>query len=142
MKTSRHFLTISIPVLAFVYPLPSLAQLEEVIVTATKIETSIQDTPIAVTAFTQDQLDSQLINDTMNLQFSVPNMTMTKTNFTASDIRIRGIGSGAIGSGGGNAGRGGSGSCPVACSTRLARGSNQWLRGMLLSRDGPTLTRV
>ena len=73
------------------------AQLEEVIVTATKIETSIQDTPIAVSAFTQDQLDSQLINDTMNLQFSVPNMTMTKQNFTANDIRIRGIGSGAIG---------------------------------------------
>ncbi len=100
MKTSRHFLAIPIPVLALVYPLSSSAQLEEVIVTATKIETSIQDTPIAVTAFTQDQLDSQLINDTMNLQFSVPNMTMTKTNFTASDIRIRGIGSGAIGSAG------------------------------------------
>ena len=30
----------------------------------------------------------------------------------------------------------------MACSTRLARGSNQWLRGMLLSRDGLTLTRV
>jgi hypothetical protein len=50
----------------------SQAQLEEVIVTATKVESSIQDTPIAVSAFTQDQLDSQLINDTMNLQFSVP----------------------------------------------------------------------
>ena len=73
------------------------AQLEEVIVTASKIESSIQDTPIAVSAFTQGQLDSQLINDTMNLQFAVPNMTMTKQNFTANDIRIRGIGSGAIG---------------------------------------------
>jgi outer membrane receptor protein involved in Fe transport len=31
------------------------AQLEEVIVTATKIETSIQDTPIAVSAFTQER---------------------------------------------------------------------------------------
>jgi outer membrane receptor protein involved in Fe transport len=71
--------------------------LEEVIVTASKVESSIQDTPIAVSAFTQDQLDSQLINDTMNLQFSVPNMTMSKQNFTANDIRIRGIGSGAIG---------------------------------------------
>ena len=76
------------------------AQLEEVIVTATKIESSIQDTPIAVSAFTQDQLDSQLINDTMNLQFTVPNMTMTKQNFTGNDIRIRGIGAGAIGSAG------------------------------------------
>ena len=71
--------------------------LEEVIVTAAKVEASIQDTPIAVSAFSQDQLDSQLINDTMNLQFNVPNMTMTKQNFTANDIRIRGIGSGAIG---------------------------------------------
>lgn len=71
--------------------------LEEVVVTASKVESSIQDTPIAVSAFTQGQLDSQLINDTMNLQFSVPNLTMTRQNFTASDIRIRGIGSGAIG---------------------------------------------
>lgn len=75
-------------------------QLEEVIVTATKTETSIQDTPIAVSAFSQDQLDSALINDTMNLQFNVPNMLMTKGNFTGSDIRIRGIGAGAIGSAG------------------------------------------
>ena len=71
--------------------------MEEIIITATKVETSIQDTPIAVSAFSQDQLDSQLINDTMNLQFNVPNMTMSKQNFTANDIRIRGIGIGAIG---------------------------------------------
>ena len=71
--------------------------LEEIIITATKVESSIQDTPIAVSAFSQDQLDSQLINDTMNLQFNVPNMTMSKQNFTANDIRIRGIGAGAIG---------------------------------------------
>lgn len=73
------------------------AQLEEIIVTASKIESSIQDTPIAVSAFSQEQLDSQLINDTMNLQFSVPNMTMTRQNFTGADVRIRGIGTGAIG---------------------------------------------
>ena len=34
----------------------------------------------------------------MNLQFNVPNMTMSKQNFTSNDIRIRGIGIGAIGS--------------------------------------------
>jgi len=92
---SRLIAAISTALIPF--SLTAQAQLEEVIVTATKIETSIQDTPIAVSAFTQDQLDSQLINDTMNLQFSVPNMTMTKQNFTANDIRIRGIGAGAIG---------------------------------------------
>lgn len=77
-------------------------QLEEIIVTATKTETSLQDTPIAVSAFSQDQLDSALINDTMNLQFNVPNMMMGKGNFTSSDIRIRGIGAGAVGSAGDN----------------------------------------
>lgn len=77
-------------------------QLEEIIVTATKTETSLQDTPIAVSAFSQDQLDSALINDTMNLQFNVPNMLMGKGNFTSSEVRIRGIGAGAVGSAGDN----------------------------------------
>ena len=72
-------------------------QLEEVVVTAAKVEASIQDTPIAVSAFSQEALDSQLINDASALQFSVPNLTQTKGNFTAGDIRIRGIGSGAVG---------------------------------------------
>ena len=72
-------------------------KLEEVVVTAAKVEASIQDTPIAGTAFTQEALDSQLINDASAMQFSVPNLTQTKGNFTAGDIRIRGIGSGAVG---------------------------------------------
>ena len=67
-------------------------QLEEVVVTAAKVEASIQDTPIAVSAFTQDQLDAQLINDASAMQFSVPNLNITKGNFTSQDIRIRGIG--------------------------------------------------
>ena len=72
-------------------------KLEEVVVTAAKVEASIQDTPIAVSAFSQEQLDAQLINDASAMQFSVPNLTQTKGNFTAGDIRIRGIGSGAVG---------------------------------------------
>lgn len=71
-------------------------KLEEVVVTASKVEASIQDTPIAVTAFTQEALDSQLINDSSAMQFSVPNLTQTKGNFSGGDIRIRGIGSGAV----------------------------------------------
>jgi iron complex outermembrane receptor protein len=72
-------------------------KLEEVVVTASKVEASIQDTPIAVTAFSQEALDSQLINDSSAMQFSVPNLNQTKGNFSAGDIRIRGIGSGAVG---------------------------------------------
>ena len=110
MRASYKLLAVSVTTALFGAVQVSMAQesstemrtdssgvLEEIIITATKVESSIQDTPIAVTAFSQDQLDSQLINDTMNLQFNVPNMTMSKQNFTANDIRIRGIGSGAIG---------------------------------------------
>ena len=110
MRASSKLLTLSVTAALFGAVQVSTAQesstemrtdssgvLEEIIITATKVETSIQDTPIAVSAFSQDQLDSQLINDTMNLQFNVPNMTMSKQNFTANDIRIRGIGAGAIG---------------------------------------------
>ena len=110
MRASFKLLTVSVTAALFGAVQVSTAQesstemrtdssgvLEEIIITATKVETSIQDTPIAVTAFSQDQLDSQLINDTMNLQFNVPNMTMTKGNFTSQDVRIRGIGVGAVG---------------------------------------------
>ena len=99
MRASYKLLAVSVTTALFGAVQVSMAQesstemrtdssgvLEEIIITATKVESSIQDTPIAVTAFSQDQLDSQLINDTMNLQFNVPNMTMSKQNFTANDI--------------------------------------------------------
>ncbi len=73
------------------------AQLEEVIVTAEKRATSVQDTPIAVTAFTGEELDRALISKPLDMQFSVPNMLMSKGNFTTASISIRGIGNQAIG---------------------------------------------
>lgn len=95
-----HANKLAVAVAACSLSLTSLSQaqqLEEVVVTAAKVEASIQDTPIAVSAFTQDQLDAQLINDASAMQFSVPNLTITKGNFSSQDIRIRGIGSGAVG---------------------------------------------
>ena len=110
MRASSKLLTLSVTAALFGAVQVSTAQesstemrtdssgvLEEIIITATKVESSIQDTPIAVSAFSQDQLDSQLINDTMNLQFNVPNMTMTKAELHVQDVRIRGIGVGAVG---------------------------------------------
>jgi iron complex outermembrane recepter protein len=73
------------------------AGLEEVIVTAEKRATTIQDTPIAVTAFTGEELDRALISKPLDMQFSVPNMLMSKGNFTTASISIRGIGNQAIG---------------------------------------------
>ncbi|WP_187276441.1 TonB-dependent receptor [Parahaliea maris] len=79
----------------------SLAQsggmLEEIIVTAEKRATTIQDTPIAVTAFSGTELDRALISKSLDMQFNVPNMLMSKDNFTTAAISIRGIGNQAIG---------------------------------------------
>ena len=74
------------------------AQLEEVIVTAEKRASTVQDTPIAVSAFSQMELDQALINKPLDLQFNVPNMLMSKGNFTTAQISLRGIGNLAVGS--------------------------------------------
>ncbi len=73
-------------------------KLEEVIVTAEKRVTTVQDTPIAITAFTGEELDRALISKPLDLQFSVPNMLMSKENFSGSSITLRGVGNLAIGS--------------------------------------------
>ena len=72
--------------------------LEEVIVTAEKRETTIQDTAIAVSAFSQDELERGLINNNLDIQMAVPNMLMSKGFFTTASISIRGIGNLAVGS--------------------------------------------
>lgn len=79
---------------------PTFAQqplLEEVIVTAEKRATTIQDTPIAVTAFSGEELDRALINKPLDMQFNVPNMLMSRGNFTTAEVSIRGIGNLAVG---------------------------------------------
>jgi outer membrane receptor protein involved in Fe transport len=71
--------------------------LEEVIVTAEKRETTLQDTAIAVSAFTQADLERGLINNNLDIQMAVPNMLMSKGFFTTAQISIRGIGNLAVG---------------------------------------------
>ena len=61
------------------------------IVTAQKREQSIQDVPIAVSAFSQDDLIASQINDALDIQFSVPNLVFNSAGFT-----LRGIGNNAI----------------------------------------------
>ncbi|MEZ7991366.1 MAG: TonB-dependent receptor, partial [Halioglobus sp.] len=72
--------------------------LEEVIVTAEKRATNVQDTPVAVSVFTGEELNRALISKSLDLQFNVPNMLMSKGNFSGSQISIRGIGNLAVGS--------------------------------------------
>ena len=76
---------------------PAYAQIELVVVTAQKKAEDIQTVPIAITAFTADDLTAHQINSFNDLQFSVPGVTYTKSNFTGSDFEIRGIGDSAVG---------------------------------------------
>lgn len=70
--------------------------IEEVIVTAEKRISTVQDTAIAVSAFDSEALESRQIATTSELQFSVPNMMFGKGNFEGSSISIRGVGNLAV----------------------------------------------
>ena len=78
-------------------PLVHAAALEEIVVTAQKREQSIQDVPIAVTAFTADSLQTKGISDISKLSNYTPNVSFDAgTPFSGSDVvlsaYIRGIG--------------------------------------------------
>ncbi|HEX6858808.1 MAG TPA: TonB-dependent receptor [Caulobacteraceae bacterium] len=72
------------------------AEVEALIVTAQKREEDIQDVPIAISAFTQEQLERSQVAGGPDLITQVPNMTFTKTNFSSYSIQLRGIGTQAI----------------------------------------------
>src|SRR5882757_4285948 len=67
--------------------------LEEIVVTASKInETNLQRTPIAITAFSGEQLQRSQLNNVNQLMGSVPNLSISVFE-TFAEIFIRGIGS-------------------------------------------------
>jgi len=68
-----------------------------IIVTAQRQAQSAQDVPIAVSAFSQEALEAQQIENSSDLQLTLPNITFTKTNFTSSSFTIRGIGDLCVG---------------------------------------------
>lgn len=68
--------------------------IEEIVVTATKREESIQDVPIAVSAFTGDDLEKRGVQDLYGLQEVAPSIAIYNSNSTSNGgtIRIRGVG--------------------------------------------------
>ena len=70
---------------------PVAAQLEEVIVTAQKRAESLQDVPVAVSAFQGDQLENFGITDTKSLQAVTPSLVFNNRGPVAQPF-IRGIG--------------------------------------------------
>src|ERR1700748_2319125 len=78
------------------FTVPAYAQIETVIVTAQKKAEDIQSVPIAVTAYTAQDMAAHQVNGFKDIQFSTPNVSYTKTNFTSSNFQIRGIGTQVI----------------------------------------------
>ncbi|MEL6860013.1 MAG: TonB-dependent receptor [Pseudomonadota bacterium] len=71
-------------------------RLGEVVVTTQKTEESIQDVPIAVSAFDEASLDKLQLAGGPDLVKSIPNVNFTNGNFGGYNFRIRGIGVDAV----------------------------------------------
>jgi len=95
MKTTRTaFCRTAIALgVAAAYSIPSYAQLEEIIVTATKRVESTQDIPMSIQAISGETLNAMGIDNLGDLSASIPNFTVGDT-LTVSQITMRGVGSG------------------------------------------------
>ena len=78
-------------VAAIVYALPAYAQIETVVVTAERKSEDIQKIPVSVTALTSKDLKAKQVTNFRDLQFHVPSVTYTKSNFGGAQFQIRGI---------------------------------------------------
>ncbi len=76
--------------------MPAIAQVEVVVVTAERKAEDIQTVPIAVSAFGAKDLAAHQITQFRDLQFAVPNVTVSNGNFGGANFQIRGIGSAAV----------------------------------------------
>lgn len=70
----------------------------DIVVTAQRTSERLQDVPIAVSAFSAESLQQQQVENTSDLQLSLPNVTFTKSNFTGASFTIRGVGDLCVGS--------------------------------------------
>ncbi|MGH1422521.1 MAG: TonB-dependent receptor [Hyphomonas sp.] len=71
--------------------------LTKVTVTTQKVEESIQDVPIAVSAFDESAIERLQLTGGSDLVKAVPNVSFTKGNFTGDNFKVRGIGNDAVG---------------------------------------------
>ena len=90
------------PVIAQTEPtssLPPNAQLVEIVVTAERRETRLQDTPIAVSAISGDTIQSERLVNLNDIAARIPSITFDQVNRSESFISIRGttIGNDAAG---------------------------------------------
>ena len=72
--------------------------IEEIIVIASRRIGAVQDAPAAITALSAEVMERQQIENTSDMQLTVPNVSYSKGNFTTSSFQVRGIGFTAVGS--------------------------------------------
>ena len=72
--------------------------IEEIIVIAERLGGEVQEVPAAITAINAQMMERQQIENTSDMQLTVPNVSYSKGNFTTSAFQIRGIGNTAVGS--------------------------------------------
>jgi iron complex outermembrane receptor protein len=90
---THWFLLVAIALSPAYTALPTLgAELEEIIVTARKRTESLQNVPIAVTVFTQTQIESAGMRRPVDFISTIPNVTIVDTaNVGDTQVSIRGI---------------------------------------------------
>ena len=97
MKRQYDLRLLSVVFTVLVLPTASYPQIEEIIVTAQKRQENLQDTPIAITAFTEEALEGRMINDISKLADFTPNVIFDTTTpisglSNGAAVFIRGIG--------------------------------------------------
>jgi len=76
------------------------AQVDEIVVTARKRASTLQDTPIAMSAVTADSLEESQIRDAQDLTILVPSLTIPQfANPSATTFTVRGIGTSGFNAG-------------------------------------------
>ena len=78
----------------------SEGSIEEITVTARRVEEGLQDVPIAISALTEDIIEERQIVTVSDLQLNDTSTTFTGTNFGGASLTIRGVGRLVIGSAG------------------------------------------
>ena len=72
---------------------PTGATVPDIIVTATKRDTLLQDTPVSVSAFNNDYLEKNSIREFADFASSIPNVSAPKGLSGTGNVTIRGISS-------------------------------------------------
>ncbi|RKQ71960.1 iron complex outermembrane receptor protein [Litorimonas taeanensis] len=78
----------------FAAPNTVLAQIDEVVVTAQRAEENLQDVPVAITSISTEQLENRNIQNVLDLQNQIPNISIATGTGTSNSGRIflRGVG--------------------------------------------------